>query len=535
MSCRRSRFALAVCVVLAVPLVTADRAAAQEESALEQIVTLNQKALVAYRARKHEQARQLLLDAEMLAETNGLLFSEMAAYTYLNLGMVHLQGLNQRERALRYFALALKIRPYLTIPREYYRGNLARALREARRRQKQLLAPPAPPPPPAAVAQAGKEEGKGVGKDGKSVGKDVSKDVGKDKESGSPASTAAAAPAAEDDPDVEKPDERLYCAVPPEAPPGEEMEVRCRAAAELRSERAFLFYRSAGQKDFTAVRMTRDGKDDFAAAIPAANVTGNQLEYYVEAEEAAGHVTASQGEEATPKVVTLRKGAPPAGRLSLADMRGSSALLTGGEPPPAEIEASARRRPRSGDTLRRGGRFFVGLSLGTGLGAHLGRNLEHHVGKKVEGGLAYSAMAHVMPEIGIQYDERLAFSLQSRHQYIPASGGPDMAVMGKPPRSAHALFARVYYELWGGERLQVVGTGTLGGGSGFRLKIGPVPQSGVIQSDTITGGPLVIGPGAALYVNLTQKMLAVVEGRMLIGYDRFAVLGEGSLGVQYTF
>jgi hypothetical protein len=513
MPCPRSRFVLAVCVLLAAPLIAVDRAAAQEETALEQIVTLNQKALAAYRARKHEQARQLLLDAEMLAETNGLLFSEMAAYTYLNLGVVHLQGLNQRPKGLRYFAQALKIRPYLVLPRELARPNLNRALREARRRQKQLLAPPAPPPAAAPPAVAS---------------------VGKNKESQGAAAAAAPA-AAGDDPDVEKPDERLYCAVPPEAPPGEEMEVRCRAAAELRSERAFLFYRSGGQKDFTAVRMAREGKEDFAAAIPATKVTGKALEYYVEAEEAEGHVTASQGEESTPKVVTLRKGAPPAGRLSLADMRGGSALLTGGEPPEG-IEGRARPRPRSpGEGIRRSGRFFVALGLGTGLGAHLGRNLEHHVGKKVAGGLAYSAMAHLLPEIGIQYDAKLAFSLQSRHQYIPSSGGPDAAVMGKPPRSAHALFARVFYELWGSERLQVVGTGTLGGGSGFRLKIGPVPQSGVIQSDTITGGPLVLGPGGALYVNLSDKMLAVVESRLLIGFDRFAALAEASLGVQYAF
>ena len=504
MFCRRPSVALAVPILVAALLGGENRAAAADEATLDQILSLNKEAVAAYRGRKQAEARELLLDAEMLAETNGLLKHEVAALTYLHLGLVHLQGLNQRPKGLRYFAQALQIRPSIQPAPALARPNVLRALKEAKRRQQQLLSTPAP------VASQGK-----------------------DKEA---ALAEAEAPAAPDADVEEKAYEPLECPVPPVAPPREEMEVHCRATTDLRAERAFLFYRASGQKDYTALRMARDGKDGYVASIPAGDMTGAALEFYVEAEAAEGHVTGHHGNDGSPKVVALRRGAPPAARLALADMRGGSALLTGGAPP--ELEDRPRRRTDrpSGASVRRApGSFFLGLGLGSGLGAHLSRTLEYHPGKKVSTGLAYGGLLHVLPELGIQYDERLALSLQSRHQYIPSSGGPDSAVAGQPRRSAHALLARIYYEMWGGERFQLLSTATLGGGSGFRLKITPAPQAGLTASDTVLGGPLVVGPGATLFVNFTDRILLASEIRLLVGFDKFAALAEGSLGLQYAF
>jgi hypothetical protein len=504
MYCRRSSVALAVCVLLAQVGPRSARAAAADEGTLEQIVMLNRNALASYKARKHDIARGLLLDAEMLAETNGLLQHEMTARTYLHLGIVHLHGLNQRDKGLRYFAQALQISPNIRPTPDVARGNVIRALREAKRRQKQLLAVPE-------VAS-----------------------VGKDKESGADEETA---PADSDlSEDEEKPDELLDCPVADVAPPAQELEVHCRASAELRAERAFLFYRAAGQSDYTAVRMARDGKEGYAASVPAHALSGRALEFYVEAEEAEGRVTASNGGEARPRVVTLRRGAPAPVKLALADVRGS-ALLTGGAPPEDLVAARPGRggRAAGGGIRRAPGDLFLGLGVGAGIGAHLTRTLEHHAGKKVSTGLANGGLMHVMPEVGLQYDDKLAISLQSRHQYIPPSGGPDSTVMGAPPKTAHALFARIYYEVSGGERMQLLGTATVGGGSGFRLKIAPAPVAGLPSSDTITGGPLVLGPGMAAFINLTDSMLLATEVRLLAGFDNFAAMGEASLGLQYAF
>src|SRR4029453_10037665 len=95
--------------------------------------------------------------------------------------------------------------------------------------------------------------------------------------------------------------------------------------------------------------------------------------------------------------------------------------------------------------------------------------------------------------------------------------GPDTTVMGPPPRMAHALLAHAMYDLWGGERLQFLGTATLGGGSGFRLKVPPDPAAQLPSSDTIAGGPLVLGPGVALFYNISEQIILTGESRLLLG------------------
>jgi hypothetical protein len=217
-------------------------------------------------------------------------------------------------------------------------------------------------------------------------------------------------------------------------------------------------------------------------------------------------------------------------------MRGSSSLLTGAEPVAADlVDLPGRRAEAARAGMRRApGSYFLGLGVGTGVGAHFTRGLEHHAGTTVSTGAAYGGLLHLMPEIGFQYRDKLAFSLQSRHQYIRATGF-DPTLSGRPPQAAHALFARAYYELGSTERMQWLGTATLGGGSGFRLKIAPVPVAGLPSSDTIKGGPVVAGPGGTLFVHLNDRMLLATEIRLLVGLHNIAAIAEGSIGLQYGF
>jgi hypothetical protein len=501
MSCRRASLVLCFCSFL----IATGPAAAADQAVVDQMVMLNKNALAAHKSGKHQEARGFLLDAEMLAETNGLVNSDMTARTYLHLGLVHLDGLKQRDKALQYFAQAMQIRPNIRLTRALARPNVRQAMAEAKRKQKQLLA----------------------------VAPSAPRTAGKNKEAPADADSEEAADV-EETADEQRAEGLLDCPVPREAPPGQELAVSCRANAALRAERAFLFFRSAGQKEYTAVRMTRDGRDGYTATIPGAGISGRGLDYYVEAESSAGQVIGAVGKEGQPKQVTLRRGAPPAARLSLA----GGAPSAGGEAAPDD---ELRTGPRNGQDdgpgagrRRAPGSFWVGFGIGSGMGAHPTRDLEHHLGKTVSTGLSYSAI-HVLPELGIQYDERLALSVQSRHQYIGPSGGPDMTVSGKPPRMAHALLARAHYQVWGGEMFQFLTTAALGGGSGFRLKVPPVPSAGLSSSDTVAGGPLVFGPGVSLFFNFNQKVLLAAELRMLIGFDKLAALAEGSLGVQYAF
>ena len=55
------------------------------------------------------------------------------------------------------------------------------------------------------------------------------------------------------------------------------------------------------------------------------------------------------------------------------------------------------------------------------------------------------------------------------------------------------------------------------------------------SSDTIAGGPVVLGPGLGLGYAFSDRLIATTEARMLLGLGNLAAVLEGSLGVQYAF
>jgi hypothetical protein len=517
-------FGLGLSLLLGLLAGPASAASGRQKQTLAEMAELDQKAMTAYRAGKHEEARTSLLDAVVLARENGLQRHDVTAKTYLHLGAVHV-GLGEREKGLRYLAMALDLRPKIKLQKPMATRPLRSALNEAKRRKQELLGVPPEEVRPRNEARA--------------AGKNKERDA-----------TATAGMTGQ---------EAIYCPAPEGAPPRKELKLRCFAAPKLRAVRVFLHYRRPDE-DYTALQMNREPKGWYSAAIPAADVTGSAMEYFVEAEGTGGKISGTHGDEQQPNVIAVRKG-PAGSRLSLADIRmGDSALLSAdgeesesrGDPdeealagdandadaPDEELRAS--RDEEDEDVRPRGfrrtpGTLWVGFGMGTGYGAHLTRNLEHHPGRKVSPGFAGGGLLQMMPELGIQYDRKLSLSIQSRHQYIQPSGGADMAVTGKPPRTAHALLAHLFYELWAGKQLQFLGTATLGGGSGFRLKVKEDPSVMLASSDTIAGGPVVLGPGLVLGYAFSDRLMATTEARMLLGLGNFAAVLEGSLGVQYAF
>ncbi len=504
----------------------ASAASSRQKQTLDEMLELDQKALAAYRSGQHEEARTSLLDAVVLARENGLQRHDVTARTYLHLGAVHIAGLGEREKGLRYLAMALDLRPKIKLQKPMATRNLRGAMGEAKRRKQELLGVPPEEERPRNEARAG--------------GKHKERDA-----------TAAAGNG----------QEAIYCPAPEGAPPRKELKLRCFAAPKLRAVRVFLHYRRPGE-DYTALQMNREPKGWYSVAIPAADVTGSALEYFVEAEGSGGKISGTHGDEQQPNVIAVRKG-PAGSRLSLADIRmGDSALLNGdgdesgsrgdadeealagdggdADADAADEELRASREDEEEVSRPRGfrrtpGTLWVGFGMGTGYGAHLTRDLEHHAGRKVSPGFAGGGLLQMMPELGIQYDRKLSLSIQSRHQYIRPSGGADMAVSGQPPRMAHALLAHLFYELWAGKQLQFLGTATLGGGSGFRLKVKEDPSVMLNSSDTIAGGPVVLGPGLGLGYAFSDRLIATTETRLLLGMGNVAAVLEGSLGVQYSF
>src|SRR5205814_836664 len=129
-------------------------------------------------------------------------------------------------------------------------------------------------------------------------------------------------------------------------------------------------------------------------------------------------------------------------------------------PPPAEVSHRS---------------FWLGLGIGSGLGWHTRRDLEGQNDFFMPAGVSTAALVHIEPEIGYRYDERTAFSLQSRHQLIPVTG----AVGGRDsrPRLAHALFLRAHRLLHAfGDSVTLAGTAAVGFGSGIRLYVPARPD-----------------------------------------------------------
>ena len=141
-------------------LVAVTGVAVAAPSAVKRIEGLNARAISAFEASEAERAEALLLDAVVLAKQNQLGTHPATARTYLNLGLVNLDGLKDQEKGERYFTLALRIDPKIqlksgaaseTVAAAFDRARLQADKARARDEQTQ------------AAEQAGEQAGEGAG------------------------------------------------------------------------------------------------------------------------------------------------------------------------------------------------------------------------------------------------------------------------------------------------------------------------------------------------------------------------------------
>lgn len=112
----------------------AGRTQADEGDVLQEIARSNKKAIAAYQALDFRGARSQLLLALMLAEDNGLSAHPMAARTFLNLGVVNLEGLKDAKKAAACFASAVRIAPGIELSPSLVTNKALLALDQARGR-----------------------------------------------------------------------------------------------------------------------------------------------------------------------------------------------------------------------------------------------------------------------------------------------------------------------------------------------------------------------------------------------------------------
>jgi hypothetical protein len=534
-------------------LIAVGACAARKPPVALHVAALDRQALDAFAAGEFPRARGLLKKAIAAAEKAGVDQSggddaaaaedvTALARAYLDLGAVYLAE-GDRGEALRHFGLALALVPDIDPGDDIGTPALKKVLAVARIQVKRGRGA-------AAAAVAAKKRERVAASDGDEPrGKsrppaEVDADDRPAKEAPAPAKETTATakverPAADDqEPDLPATvSQPLYCPIPDEAPPSEEVPLRCVSGPTVEVASMMLFYRPAGSESFTPVPMMRSRKGWYEGVVPASALVGKTLQYYVEARTPAKAVATTNGTTDSPNLMIIREGAAPVGRGTLAaarfrrDPRERAAEIE--EDPLARSEKQRESERAPNDSHRRVHAIWVGMGLGTGFGWHPRRKLEFRTEDQVDAGLSSEGLLHVNPEIGWMWTSNMALSIQSRHQVIPESGSGDNRP-GAPAHGALALLLRIY-RYFGDGRGQPFISAAVGAGDGFRLNVPPHPEVEVIRNDTIRGGPFLVGAGGGYLYNFNSHFGLVAESRVLYGLPDRAALLEFSGGAQLAF
>jgi hypothetical protein len=333
--------------------------------------------------------------------------------------------------------------------------------------------------------------------------------------------------------------EPLYCPTPSEVQPGTDLTIRCAVKPALGARKVVLHYRPSGTEHFLTADATRSRRGWYVVNIKGSEVKGSSLQFFAQAYNANSKMTASNGTDESPNILLIRK-------------VGSGAAGAGGTDQPVADEDPLARIQRERDAesgLRSEGRrrparnVWAAIGLGSGYGWFPTRTPDLYTGAKVTGA-ASGGILHLLPEIGYQWTDHIAFSLQGRYQFVHTeSVGSTRASQAKS--WALAVLGRVYLfsdRLFGSaSNFQLFGTGNLGGGTAFRLYVAPHPNvtnpgspSDFPSSDSVHGGPLVAGVGGGVLYHLTNYFTLAAELRGLAGFWDVATVFEAGLSAQFN-
>ena len=451
----------------------------QTPEALAKVRDLNKNAVEAYENLDLEEARKNLMQALELCATEGLNRHTLKAQTHVNLAVVLVGGLKQKDAAIKQFQRALEIDAAIRVPKRLSNPEIQSAFDTAIKEMGSVgpsnaLAQPLPPSEgPAAPAQ--------------------------------PAGPASAR-------------EVISHKSVPAGKSGAAVPVTARMAPGFTFERLVLAYRPEGATDFLARDMERDESGEYVARIPEPATHGESVAYYLEARARNGQALASNGTGDDPHVI----------RLS----------VDGTGPPVAEVEREEvpeePGRPRAPAS-----RLWLGLGLGTGGGwakgtPEVNRNYQDEATRQVRGltweNTAMAKLMHFAPEVGFFLSPKLMLSVQGRLQLTtgatevrhpsckpsgvckPASGA--IAVLGKATwmmREGHAFRPFVSLGAGGGHIRYVVDLGDM------PLMPDCGPNRDLTCIDTVAGGGFLVGPSAGFIYDLPNSFSLTATLHSLMG------------------
>lgn len=332
----------------------------------------------------------------------------------------------------------------------------------------------------------------------------------------------------------------LHCPIPSEVPADTELTIRCAVKPALATRSVVFSYRLSGTEHFSTTDATRSHKGWYVVTIKASEVRGSSLQFYVQAYNGNNKMVASSGNDESPNIVLIRKA--------------SSGTGTGGADQPVADEDPLARIQRERDVesglshevrRRPAGKVWLAMGMGSGYGWFPTRVQDVYVGAKATG-WATGGILHLLPEVGYQWTDHIAFSVQGRLQFVyTQTGTGDTRRNPEPPKAfAWAVLGRAYLftdRLFGpASNLQIFGTGTLGAGTAFRLYVAPSPNpnnsnTNFVNSDTVSGGPIAIGVGGGVAYHFTNTLALAAELRALAGVWNFATVIEAGASVQWAF
>jgi len=252
----RSRVTSISCAIAVAVTAFAGNALAQDHSAIEKLVRMNQKALGDYAAFEWTSARQTLFDALLVGQKARVDDHPVMARTYLNLGAVYLTGFKDRGKALKCFASALEIDPVTQPSGSIATEDVKAAFAEAKRTRK---------PRPRWSPGDDPEE----------------KDL--------PVRILALDCPNEDEAIIDRPVTR-----------------RCALSPKLKEvANVFLMYRQRSKETYVEVQMIRSPKGWYYGKIPKQAMTGKSIAYYYEGRSAAGKLMVTNGDKDSPNFILL--------------------------------------------------------------------------------------------------------------------------------------------------------------------------------------------------------------------------------------
>jgi len=529
---RVSQFSLTVLLVSSITLcailgparatLAASKADAEQgDRAWAQMIALNQKAIALIRGRKFSEAKDVLLEAVVVAKDAKIESGEMMARTYVHLAAVYVTGEKNRDKGVSQFMLALKIDPNIAITPQLETPALKSALLLARQQMtasasaasENAPSPPAAPAEPASAASAPQEpaaeaaqgETTTVTKRGRG-GRRIAVDVA--------------------DPDLPaKVPSPLYCPLPFEIPPDQDLVVRCVTQKQQKKATAILYYRPEGAKseDFTAAVMRRNIKGWLQASIPGDAINGKSLGYYIEARLPGTSEALMLGRSDSPNVFMIKGGGDTVAKADHENILDTLKTRTADE-------EDARRNHR-----REPGAIWFSVAGGSGLaGYHGTENLDGDSSLRSVSGFTVATPYQVELELGYQWDKNLSLSAMGRYQHATADSS---GYTGKPLlTSAVAAYLRARYALFTSGAFQTYASAGAGGGNNFLIVIAKQCDTCQLNhSDTIHGGPvgILVGAGAIYHVNRTFSLFLDVNE--IATAPTFMALTEVNLGLSIAF